>query len=208
MEGMSFYSTIMQCREGPSHSVWMLSATEIQPSSPSVSFICPCVTAQLQCASLFLWEVSLGFQHVGEDFCLAPHLSVAYLNHARSCHPSHCPPISFSLSAVKCSKYHSFILFYPASLCFSNKGTFLSLSPRRWLAGNSGICCLNFSQIFQKMNTDCLESRPQPHLTPQHCVIKKIKGRHAGRFVRLIGEILFLLSGFLTSTFSATLIMK
>lgn len=72
------------------------------PSPPSMSLICPCVTVQLQCASLFLWEVSLGFQHVGEAFWLAPHLSAAYLNQAHTCHPSHCPPIS--LSAVTSSK--------------------------------------------------------------------------------------------------------
>lgn len=100
-----------------SRPVWLLSATEVQSSSlsPSVSFICPCVTVQLQHASQFLWELSLGFQCVGEDFCLAPHLSVTYLNHAHSCCPSHCLPIFLSLSAVTHSKI-SLILLCLASL--------------------------------------------------------------------------------------------
>lgn len=95
-------------------SVSVLSASLPLPAS----FMCPCVTVQPQCASPFLWEASLGSQCVGEDLRLAPHLSVAYLNHAHSCHPSYCLPIS--LSAVTQS---------PASLCFSHKGAFLSLSP-------------------------------------------------------------------------------
>lgn len=70
------------------------------PLSPCVSFMCPCLTVQLQHASQFLWELSLGFQCVGEDLCLAPHLSVTYLNHAHSCYPSHCLPIFLSISAV------------------------------------------------------------------------------------------------------------
>lgn len=101
--------------KGLSRSVWMLSATEVQPSSPSVSFICPCVTVQPQCASPFLWEESLGFQHVGEDFCLAPHLSFAYLNHAHSCHPSHCPPISLSLSLC-CQMQQNIVLSFSSTL--------------------------------------------------------------------------------------------
>lgn len=51
---------------------------------PSVSFTCPCVTVRLQRAPALLWEVSLGLRRVGEDLCPAPHLSVAYLNHAHS----------------------------------------------------------------------------------------------------------------------------
>lgn len=92
----------------------------------SVSFTCPCVTVRLQCASPLLWEVSPASQCVGEDFSLAPHLSVAYLNHAHSCHPSHCLPISL---LVTCSKI--FHLALPCSaLFFRTKETFLSLSPR------------------------------------------------------------------------------
>lgn len=93
-----------------SHSLTLLRCRLPQRCSypPSMSFTCPCVTARLQCASLFLWEVSQGFQRGGDDFCPAPHLSVAYLNHAHSYHPSHCPPISLSLlsHAAKMSLLH------------------------------------------------------------------------------------------------------
>lgn len=118
----------LQCYRSPwgnglSHSLSltfsMSSATEVQLSSPSMSFTCPCVTARLQCASLFLWEVSEGFQRVGDDFCLAPHLSVAYLNHAHSYHPSHCPPISLSLSLSLLSHAANMSLLHLALPCFT-----------------------------------------------------------------------------------------
>ena len=102
--------------------------TAILPLSRSLSFICPCVTVQLQCASPFLWEVSLGSQCVGEDLRLAPHLSVAYLNHAHPCHPSHCCPIS--LSAVTCNKISLFHLALPCfTLFFRTKGHFSDCHP-------------------------------------------------------------------------------
>lgn len=169
MEDVS-YSTIIQCRE---RSVFLSLSLSLflntlchggmQPSSPSMSFMCPCMTVQLQRTSPFLWEVSLGFQRVGEEFCLAPHLSVAYLNHAHSCHPSHCPP-NLSLSAVTRSKISLFHLARPCfTLFFRTKAHFSVCHPDDdW----QGVFGLNSSKIFWKMNPDCAENRAQLHLTP------------------------------------------
>lgn len=128
-EGDISYRAIIQCSV---RSVFLsrtlfLSRRYRQPLS-RMSFICPCVTVQLRSASQFLWEVSLGSQCVGEDFCLAPHLSIAYLNHAHSCHPSCRLPIS--LSAVTRSKISVFHLVVPCfTLFFETKRHFSDCHP-------------------------------------------------------------------------------
>lgn len=111
------------------------------------------------------FAVSVGgiSERVGEEFCLAPHLSVAYLNHAHSCHPSHCPP-NLSLSAVTRSKISLFHLARPCfTLFFRTKAHFSVCHPDDdW----QGVFGLNSSKIFWKMNPDCAENRAQLHLTP------------------------------------------
>lgn len=170
----------------------MSSATEVQPSS--TSFTCPCVTARPQCASLFLWEASQGFQRVGDDFCLAPHLSVAYLNHAHSYHPSHCPPISLSLSpsAVTCSK-NATLSFSSAVLhfVFQTKAHFSVCHPDHDWQRAAAFVVLIPSQTFWKM-----------HLTPEQCSFVNVAVMQVN-----VGTLLPL-PGPLTWTLLAALIMK
>lgn len=152
------------------------------PSPPSMSLICPCVTVQLQCASLFLWEVSLGFQHVGEGFWLAPHLSAAYLNQAHTCHPSHGPPIS--LSAVTSSKISLIHLAQP-SITLSVKQRHISQSVTQMMTDrklSELLCYSSHFQIFWKMNPDKVGG---------HSFVVEIKVLQV-RFLRLMREKLFL----------------
>lgn len=67
-----------------------------QPSLP----LCPSFVLPLQCNRCVLrrWrELCLGFQWLGDDFCLAPRESVTYLHHARSRCSSRCLPFSIFL---------------------------------------------------------------------------------------------------------------
>lgn len=66
----------------------------------------------LQPASLSQWEVAMGALSVGEDLSLALPLSVPYLNHAHSCHPSRCLPISLPLRLSYIPLFNFSLLFF------------------------------------------------------------------------------------------------
>lgn len=119
--------------------VWTYSARFSHPLClpQPASFICPCVTVQLQCASQFPWEASLGFQRVGEDFCLASQLFVAYLNHAHSCHSSYCQALPFNATLL-----HFVFLT-------KKKRRRLSLSVTKIMTDREMIC-LNYPKIALK----------------------------------------------------------
>lgn len=156
----------------------------------SVSFIRPCVTVKLQRASPLLWEASLGSQCVGEDFCLASHLSVAYLNHAHSCHlpnPTSTsnptplpPPPNFSLFSFGCHTEQNITLSFSSAALLHfvsrTKRHFSVCHPDEDWQGIEAFCCVNSSEIALKVIPPSLVNRPWLHLTPWQCFVMEIQG--------------------------------
>lgn len=161
-----------------SRSVWMLSATEVQPSSLFLPLsLCPSYVLAWQCncsvlhrfCGRYLWDPSVWER---TSAWLPIYLSLISIMHT----PAIPPTVSQSLSLC-CHMQQNIALSFSSALLhfvFQTKGHFSVCHPDDDWQGIEAFVALIPLKSFLKMNPGCVENRPQLHLTP-YCFVMEIK---------------------------------